>query len=134
MDFETKTCGRCGGCGRYSFNQVDGSMCYGCGGSGRQYTKRGLKAREMYLASIQHDISEVREGWLLWDDRKWVTVLAIEADRLNAGYIDLKCEGLTYGSRPGMKMSAPCVPSAEFLREAKAKAIEYQATLKGDRK
>jgi hypothetical protein len=27
-------CGRCGGYGQYSYNQLDGSMCYGCGGSG----------------------------------------------------------------------------------------------------
>lgn len=27
-------CERCGGCGRYSFNQVDGSRCYGCNGKG----------------------------------------------------------------------------------------------------
>lgn len=27
-------CGRCGGSGRYSFNQIDGSRCYGCNGKG----------------------------------------------------------------------------------------------------
>lgn len=27
-------CGRCGGWGQYSYNQLDGSMCYGCNGSG----------------------------------------------------------------------------------------------------
>jgi len=30
----TPTCGRCGGSGHYSFNQIDGSRCYGCGGAG----------------------------------------------------------------------------------------------------
>jgi hypothetical protein len=28
----TKACGRCGGSGRYSFNQIDGDKCYGCNG------------------------------------------------------------------------------------------------------
>lgn len=32
-------CGRCGGCGQYSFNQVDGTRCYGCGGSGHLVAK-----------------------------------------------------------------------------------------------
>jgi hypothetical protein len=27
-------CGRCGGYGEYSFNQMDGTMCYGCNGDG----------------------------------------------------------------------------------------------------
>lgn len=31
------TCGRCGGCGQYSYNQIDGTVCYGCGGSGKKY-------------------------------------------------------------------------------------------------
>ena len=30
-----KTCGRCGGSGRFSYNQMDGDKCYGCGGSGK---------------------------------------------------------------------------------------------------
>ena len=29
-----KTCDRCGGSGHYSFNQKDGTVCYGCGGEG----------------------------------------------------------------------------------------------------
>jgi hypothetical protein len=29
-----QTCGRCGGSGNYSFNPKDGTVCYGCNGSG----------------------------------------------------------------------------------------------------
>ncbi len=29
------TCGRCGGGGRYSYNQMSGDTCFGCGGSGQ---------------------------------------------------------------------------------------------------
>lgn len=32
-------CSRCGGCGSYSFNQIDGSRCYGCGGRGHMNPK-----------------------------------------------------------------------------------------------
>lgn len=35
----TPVCDRCGGCGQYSFNQVDGTTCYGCGGTGHRYPK-----------------------------------------------------------------------------------------------
>lgn len=33
------TCGRCGGSGRYSFNQMDGDRCFGCKGSGQRMPK-----------------------------------------------------------------------------------------------
>lgn len=33
------TCSRCGGSGRYSFNLIHGTRCYGCGGTGKQKTK-----------------------------------------------------------------------------------------------
>jgi len=32
-------CSRCGGSGSYSFNQIDGSRCYGCNGSGHTNPK-----------------------------------------------------------------------------------------------
>lgn len=32
-----EVCGRCGGSGRYSFNQMDGDKCYGCMGRTRTY-------------------------------------------------------------------------------------------------
>ena len=40
------TCPRCGGCGHYSYNPMDGTRCYGCNGSGvsiqkvRAYTEK----------------------------------------------------------------------------------------------
>lgn len=38
-------CGRCGGCGRYSWNQISGDTCFGCNGTGhRQPGKRELAA------------------------------------------------------------------------------------------
>jgi len=34
---EAKVCGRCGGTGKHSYNQIHGDVCYGCGGSGKVY-------------------------------------------------------------------------------------------------
>jgi DnaJ-class molecular chaperone len=50
--FESKTCSRCGGSGNYSFNLMHGTMCYGCSGSGEQYTKRGKEAQRFFAESL----------------------------------------------------------------------------------
>lgn len=60
--FETEVCGRCGGCGRYSFNQMHGSVCYGCGGSGKRYTKRGAAAVAYMNAKLATDALSVKVG------------------------------------------------------------------------
>lgn len=39
MTATTYTCARCNGSGRYSFNALHGSRCYGCNGTGLQKTK-----------------------------------------------------------------------------------------------
>lgn len=49
--FEKEPCGRCGGSGRYSYNQMDGDRCYGCGGKGERLTKRGAAASAFYVES-----------------------------------------------------------------------------------
>jgi len=43
---QTKTCGRCGGSGQYSFNLMHGTMCFGCQGKGvvlATPNKKGVK-------------------------------------------------------------------------------------------
>ncbi len=42
--FPLRECSRCGGCGRYSWNQRDGDKCFGCGGTGWQHTPKAGKA------------------------------------------------------------------------------------------
>lgn len=49
---ETETCTRCGGSGKFSYNQMDGDRCYGCNGKGIAYTKRG-KAAARYLENLR---------------------------------------------------------------------------------
>lgn len=45
---EHRTCTRCGGSGHYSYNQIDGTRCFGCAGSGKMLptTADALKAAE----------------------------------------------------------------------------------------
>ena len=79
--FETTTCSRCCGSGKYSFNLIHGSRCYGCGGSGKVLTKRGKAAQKWFRDAISRPAREVPVGWLVWwpdvsamGKSKWVTV------------------------------------------------------------
>lgn len=49
----TPVCGRCGGCGSYSFNMTDGSRCYGCNGTGH------VTPKEKDLPEVLENAKEV---------------------------------------------------------------------------
>lgn len=63
--FETKTCSRCGGSGHYSYCQRFGTTCFGCGGTGTQYTKRGAAARRFYQDSLKVRLDSLVVGDLM---------------------------------------------------------------------
>lgn len=50
-----KTCGRCGGSGRYAYNLKDGSRCYGCGGTGKVPTVPAGTAKSMKIICVTDD-------------------------------------------------------------------------------
>lgn len=58
IEYEKETCGRCGGSGRYSYNQIDGDRCYGCGGSGERLSKRGRAAKAYADAKLDISIEQ----------------------------------------------------------------------------
>lgn len=60
--FESKTCSRCAGSGSYSWNQRDGSRCFGCGGRGIVLTKRGAAAQAFYTASVTVTMADLVPG------------------------------------------------------------------------
>lgn len=60
--FEKEVCGRCGGSGHYSYNQLDGSRCYGCNGKGERLTKRGRAAAMFLRERLQKPAREVQVG------------------------------------------------------------------------
>lgn len=62
VTWENKSCSRCGGSGSYSYNAMDGSRCYGCGGTGLQLTKRGAAARAFYRASLLKKLKDIQVG------------------------------------------------------------------------
>lgn len=90
-------CGRCGGYGEYSFNSMDGSMCYGCYGAGtgkpidwtgaERIAKRRaadkVRAEKKRIAALLEDAYAYNE---LWDEA--ADVLAFLADkRERSGFI-----------------------------------------------
>lgn len=60
--FETQPCGRCGGCGKYSFNYMYGDTCFSCNGSGVKFTKRGKRQLEAYKSARSKPASEIKVG------------------------------------------------------------------------
>lgn len=147
--FETKSCSRCGGSGRYSFNLMHGDRCYGCGGSGLQHTKRGANARAFFHKSLEKPLSEVKVGdFILFDTsmfggaERWCKVEAIESgpspyiingERENAVRytLQLSRKGKSVGSFGGLALdhALKSVKNDEELNALKAKALQYQSTL-----
>jgi hypothetical protein len=60
--FESTECERCGGTGHHQYNQIDGTICYGCNGSGRALTRNGAQAREAYEALIDERCTKPAEN------------------------------------------------------------------------
>ena len=66
LGFEIQTCSRCHGCGEYSYNAMTGRTCFGCGGSGVTFTKRGAAANAFYLESLKAPVESIVVGDLVW--------------------------------------------------------------------
>lgn len=45
VKYETSPCKRCGGSGRYAFNLMHGTVCFGCSGTKSFVTKAGERAK-----------------------------------------------------------------------------------------
>jgi hypothetical protein len=52
VKYETAPCKRCGGSGRYAFNLMHGTVCFGCSGSKTFVTKDGERAKSIVRAAI----------------------------------------------------------------------------------
>lgn len=114
--FPIKTCSRCGGTGRHSFNLIDGDRCYGCGGTGKVYANAKVKAARAALSEAIRTARECVSDALVAGDEildkrpearlpngnyPWVRIAAIERT-------DRACRWDTTGGRH--------TPNAWFLR------------------
>lgn len=58
-----QTCGRCGGTGRYSYNQMDGDRCYGCQGKKNVAVKLTRKVLDEARIKVEAgDLARAREA------------------------------------------------------------------------
>ena len=75
--FESKVCGRCGGTGNYSYNQKDGTRCFGCAGTGEKLTKRGQAAQTHYIDKLVISVNDLEVGMRVIDNGDRYTVASI---------------------------------------------------------
>jgi len=78
LEFEREPCSRCGGCGRYSYNQITGDRCFKCGGRGWTLTKRGVAAHAWHKAQRTVPASQVKVGDRIQSMGLKITVRSIE--------------------------------------------------------
>lgn len=149
--FETRSCTRCGGSGRYSFNQFDGDRCFGCAGKGRMLTTRGLAASAWLKALRQVPASDVKPGDIVRHDMlaglspvqvtskvisvgpSTVSVTTVIGDcKRQADLVEITVDNARFG-RCGMHLGAQApvqlVFDAATKAEQFARALAYQATL-----
>lgn len=140
--FETKPCGRCGGSGSYSWNAMHGSTCYGCGGSGRVFTKRGRAASEFFRSLLMVPAGELKVGDRYFmagfsagsytEPNRWVRIDEITTDE--SGKLSFKGTDVKRGESCGFSGVPVDLPMRKsYTAEEKApwlkQALEYQATL-----
>lgn len=130
--FESEPCGRCGGSGEYSYNQVNGRTCFGCAGKGVRLTKRGAQAQALYRKMLTRDRSELQAGDVVRIQMMagpgaivscWATVTEVRQDSFRA-------EHKKYGQYGTNTQTVRIFGTEEQRAEALAKALELQESLK----
>ena len=145
---ETTECSRCCGSGRYSYNQIHGSRCFGCGGSGKAYTKRGREAARYLEALRSKPAADFQPGDLVRHEmftpggsaRIWITVVTVAPSsvRLVSPGKPESTDNVTIEGTGKYGKVRMTVPKDKLLRQGfdaetkqaqLAEAIAYQATL-----
>lgn len=146
LKLETEVCSRCGGTGRYSYNALHGDRCYGCGGAGVRYTKRGAVAAAFLKTLRQVRADTVKPGdrlrVQLVQGSKVYTVETVSiglakdhgAYRGDGQYMQVKIEFVGEGVNKLRAYHDPAhMVDKVFSDEEKTaqlrQAVEYQATL-----
>jgi hypothetical protein len=134
IKFETKACTRCGGGGHYSYNQIHGSVCYGCKGSGITLTSRGFAARKFFLESLKTPVEQVRPGGFVRVDGRWKTVVEIKpsstyaiinGEKVNG--VDITCKTISLTVWDGSLVEY--VANEQERTQKLEAALAYQASL-----
>lgn len=132
--FENVVCSRCNGTGKFSFNMMHGSKCYGCGGVGCTLTKRGRVALSFLDDLRVAQADEIKVGDLIkWDMFTFCCWAKVESIELKDGLIQLRGIRGKTGEAIGQNCTEKTVIRRGFSAEEKqrqiAMALAYQATL-----
>ena len=107
IEYEKETCGRCGGSGHFSYNQITGTRCFGCEGSGERYTKRGAAALKFAQSLADRTVADVKVGdVVLYNNGGRITVQAIETG-VSMGHSLMDKETGEFVPIYGIKLTGP---------------------------
>jgi hypothetical protein len=97
LQFDTRTCSRCGGTGIHSYRSDIGNRCLGCSGKGRVRTAPAKKAaaalEEWTTATASIPVTDLKEGDIvlhtsLGGTKSWETVMSVEEKERYASVTD----------------------------------------------
>jgi hypothetical protein len=87
--FPIEECTRCHGTGHHSYNDVHGTVCYGCGGTGLKVIKRAKPAWEAYKAAVKAmknaTYGNLSVGDLIGHNNVWREVTAVALTPMRTG-------------------------------------------------
>ena len=134
VQFETKTCNRCGGGGQYSYNAMHGTTCFKCRGYGKVLSEQGAKARTTYRAFRLNlcgtPAREVQPGDRIKLSNGWHTIAEVRMETESDAAYGRESVELRYnGGRHVMEAGTQVLhrPTAEKLKQL----LQYGATLTG---
>jgi hypothetical protein len=145
--FESEICGRCGGSGQYSYNQRDGTRCFGCAGQKVRLTKRGAAAQAFFKSLLMRPVEELKVGDLVRGTGVTMggglygftsRVLEVDLERkVNAWHIvgeeRIPIEHVSYSTKRGKHCVSPGdlieIRNEEDVKAAREQALAYQASL-----
>jgi hypothetical protein len=131
--FETKTCSRCYGSGKYSYCQMYGDTCFKCHGKGKVYTARALKAYEWLCEQRKIDIGKLEVGMRVFVPgvgKFTIRTIAEDGSKyLKNGqwfpYLCIRGERLGYCGVVG-QTTVQLIPPADVRASQLAQALEMQ--------
>ena len=138
---ETEICARCCGSGNYSYNQIDGSRCYGCGGTGYVFTKRGAAANRYLTAMRVIPARDFRPGDLIrYEGPGYAYFVTVQSVSCDTEQVQIDATGKIGGQVQNFRITCGADRpyrkgfSAAVKADQLKAALAYQATLNADGK
>lgn len=87
IHYESETCTRCAGSGRYSYCQMYGDRCFKCQGKGRTYTPVAQQSRDQVIA-LRKSLTQKKVAELVVGDvvDQYGTVTSVEVTQEPCGW------------------------------------------------